>query len=114
MTESFLLTVIGPRLFLGQPRCPPSTTPPSFYLAPLLFGEALAAGWPWELALHLFAGLRRGRPGAGGLGFIPERGGGRATRPFPVYRWAGHAHDTLSVCLVMHRSLGKVARSDSD
>ena len=40
----------------------------------LLFGEALAAGWPWALALRSFAGLGRGRPCGRGRGFILERG----------------------------------------
>ena len=54
-----------------------------FPLAVLLFGEALTAGWPWSLALRLFAGLRRGRPCGGGYGFIPERG--KST--LPGSRW---------------------------
>jgi hypothetical protein len=43
-------------------------------LSGLLFGAALTAGWPWVLALHLFAGLRQGFACGGGTGFIPERG----------------------------------------
>jgi hypothetical protein len=71
MTESFLLIVIGPPTVFGAASLPALYYSPSFYFAPLLFGEALAAGWPWKLALHLFAGLRHGRPCAGGLGIIP-------------------------------------------
>ncbi len=43
-------------------------------LSVLLLGAAIQAGWPWVLALRLFAGLRRGRPCVGGHGIIPERG----------------------------------------
>ncbi len=35
-------------------------------LSGLLFGAALTAGWPWDLALHLFAGLRQGFACGGG------------------------------------------------
>jgi hypothetical protein len=78
--ESSLLTVIGHPAIFGAASLPPP--PPAALLgevsdfahAPLLFGEALAAGWPWALAMRLFAGLRRGRSYDGGLGFVPERG----------------------------------------
>ena len=43
-------------------------------LVSLLFGAAVAAGWPWALALRLFAGLGRGSPCNGGHTFIPDRG----------------------------------------
>jgi hypothetical protein len=86
LVESFIQTVIGPPTVFG----PASLSilyysdnlgsPTTFSLGSLLFGEALAGGWPWDLALRLFAGLGRGRPCAGGLGFIPERGK-RATPP---------------------------------
>ena len=38
------------------------------------FGDALAAGWPWALALCLFVGLGWGRPCGRGRCFIQERG----------------------------------------
>jgi hypothetical protein len=45
-----------------------------FAFRALLFGEALAPGWPWALALCLFLGLCRGQPCGRGCCFIPERG----------------------------------------
>ena len=76
-----LRTVIGPPAVFGASSCLPldalacpSDVVSDFALAPLLFGESLAAGWPWALALRLFSGLRRGRSCDGGLGFLPERG----------------------------------------
>ena len=80
MIESFMQTVIGPPTVFGAASLPAHYfsddlgSPSSFSLGPLLFGEALAGGWPWDLALRLFADLSRGRPCAGGLGFIPEHG----------------------------------------
>ena len=80
VAESCLRTVIGPPAIFGAASLPTLLDSPDagsdsdFALAPLLFGEALAAGWPWALALRLFSGLRRGRPCDGGRGFIPERG----------------------------------------
>jgi hypothetical protein len=80
MAESFLLTVIGHPVVFGAVSLPALYysddlgSPAVFSLGSLLFGSALACGWPWDLALRLFAGLNRGRPCAGGLGFIPERG----------------------------------------
>jgi hypothetical protein len=80
--ETSLRTVIGPSaaaVFGASPLpsaafASPSDVVSDFALAPLLFGESLAAGWPWTLALRLFSGLRRGRSCDGGLGFLPERG----------------------------------------
>ena len=77
--EASLRTVIGPPAVFGAAPLPLSAASPSdelsdFAHAPLLFGEALAAGWPWALAMRLFSGLRRGRSCAAGLGFLPERG----------------------------------------
>ena len=89
--ESFLLTVIGPPAIFGAASLPalPATSllgeVSDFAHAPLLFGEALAAGWPWALAMRLFAGLRRGRAHDGGLGFIPERG--KQSHPPPGGGW---------------------------
>ncbi len=80
MAESFLLTVIGHPIVFGAVSLPALYylddlgSPTVFSLGTLLFGSALAGGWPWDLALRLFAGLNRCRPCAGGLGFIPERG----------------------------------------
>jgi hypothetical protein len=75
-----LRSVIGPQAVIGPSSLPPPATllldcvVSDFALAPLLFGEALAARWPWDLAMRLFSGLRRGRSCAGGCGFLPERG----------------------------------------
>jgi hypothetical protein len=89
MVEDFIDTVIGPPIVFGAASLPAlfyddelgSTT--DFSLGSLLFGEALAGGWPWDLALRLFAGLRRGRTCAGGTGFIPERGKPEHPQPPP-------------------------------
>jgi hypothetical protein len=65
--ESSLRTVIGPPAVFGAaalpllPSAPLSGELHDFALAPLFFGEALAAGWPWALAMLLFAGLLQGR-----------------------------------------------------
>jgi hypothetical protein len=77
--ESSLRTVIGSPAVFGLASLPAAAASPTgdlstFALAPLLFGEALAAGWPWALSMQLFSGLREGRSCDGGLGFIPERG----------------------------------------
>ncbi len=91
MIESSLRSVIGPPALFG-PSSLPTPAPLlllgeafDFTLAPLLFGEALAAGWPWALAMRVFAGLRRGRSYDGGLGFIPERG--KHHQPPPGGAW---------------------------
>ncbi len=100
MAESFLSTVIGPLTVFGAASLPTLYysadlgSPTEFALAPLLFGKALACGWPWDLALRLFAGLRRGRPCAwassrsGGSTRKPPRGGGLARRPHRLRRRA--------------------------
>ena len=86
--ESSLLTVLGPPAIFGSAPLPSLPAHAllgevsTFAHAPLLFGEALAAGWPWALAMRLFAGLRLGRAYDGGLGFIPERG----KQPYPPPR----------------------------
>jgi hypothetical protein len=78
--ESSLLTVIGPPTIFGSASLPslPVTAllgeVSDFAHAPLLFGEALAAGWPWALAMLFFTGLWLGHAYDGGLEFIPERG----------------------------------------
>ncbi len=78
--QSSLRSVICPPAVFGSSSLPsPATSSPSgvvsdFALAPLLFGESLAAGWPWALSLLLFSGLLQGRSCDGGLGFLPERG----------------------------------------
>jgi hypothetical protein len=80
MIESSLRTVIAPPAIFGAASLPtPSDSPPlgevsDFALAPILFGEALAAGWPWAFAMRLFLGHLLGRSCDGCLGFIPERG----------------------------------------
>ena len=77
VAEACLRTVIGPPVVFGAAALPTlhdfcdSGPESTFALAPLLFGEALAAGWPWALAMRLFSGLRRGRACDGGHGFIP-------------------------------------------
>ncbi len=66
ITQS-LRSVIGPQAVFGSSPLPlPATLSPDgvvsdFALAILLFSEALAAGWPWALAMRLFSGLRQGR-----------------------------------------------------
>ena len=45
-----------------------------FPLYMLLFGPALAAGWPWHLALRLFSGLGSGFSCGRGHGFVHDRG----------------------------------------
>ena len=80
VAEACLRTVVAPPAIFGAASLPTLQdfvdvgSVSDFALAPLLFGEALAAGWPWALALRLFSGLRRGRACDGGRGFIPERG----------------------------------------
>ena len=80
VAEAYLHTVVGPPAVFGSAQ-PPTHDElgalgevTSFNLAPLLFGEALAAGWPWALALRLFSSLRSGQSCDGGAGFVPERG----------------------------------------
>ena len=45
-----------------------------FPLYMLLFGPALAAGWPWHLSLRLFAGFGSGFSCGKGHGFVHDRG----------------------------------------
>ena len=91
VTEACLRAVIGPTAVFGAASLPTLQdflepgAESDFALAPLLFGEALAAGWPWALAMRLFSGLRRGRPCDRGHGFIPERG--KCTTPPPGGGW---------------------------
>ena len=91
VAEACLRTVIGPPVVFGAAALPTlhdfcdSGPESTFALAPLLFGEALAAGWPWALAMRLFSGLRRGRACDGGHGFIPERG--KPLQPPPGGGW---------------------------
>ncbi len=81
-----LRSVIGPQAVFGSSPLPfPATFPPDgvvsdVALAPLLFGEALAACWPWALAMLLFSGLRQGRSCDGGCGFPRSAG---STHPPP-------------------------------
>ena len=55
--EAALRTVVAPPTVFGPAPLPASFDPAGagepldFAFAPLLFGEALAAGWPWALAL---------------------------------------------------------------
>jgi hypothetical protein len=73
-------TVIAPSAVFCSARMPAVAAAPcpSFStvcpLSSLLFGAILAAGWPWNLALRLFAGLGRGAPCTDGYSFIPDRG----------------------------------------
>ena len=91
IVESCLRTVVGPHAVFGAASLPIPRHPiafgveSDFALAPLLFGEALTSGWPWDLALRLFSGLRRGRSFDGGLGFLPERG--KPSYPPPGGAW---------------------------
>ena len=78
--EAALRTVVSPPAVFGAATLPDFFDPAGagaetdFAFSTLLFGEALAAGWPWALALRAFAGLGRGWPCGRGRGFIPERG----------------------------------------
>ena len=91
VVESCLRTVVGPHAVFGAATLPIPRHPvvfgveSDFALAPLLFGEALTSGWPWDLALRLFSGLRRGRSFDGGLGSLPERG--MPSYPSPGGAW---------------------------
>ncbi len=82
-----LLSVISPPAVFGAASLPTFSGSSSlgevsdFALAPLLFGKALAAGWPWVLFTRLFSGLLLGRFCNGGLGFVPERGKHPASPP---------------------------------
>ena len=77
--EAGLHSVVAPPVVFGPATLPadlysdPSGEPLDFAFSSLLFGEALAAGWPWTLALRLFAGLGRGRACRRGRGFLPDR-----------------------------------------
>ncbi len=78
--ETSLCSVIGPPAVFGASPLPsaafssPSNVVSDLAPDPLLFGESLAAGWPWALALRLFSGLWQGRSCDCSLGFLPERG----------------------------------------
>ena len=80
--EERLRAVVGPDIIFGSSRLPPlfedrrSGVDIDCPLAIQLFGAAVAAGWPWALALRVFASLKRGQSCGGGHGFIPERGKG--------------------------------------
>ncbi len=75
LTDGFVGEVLVDSRRLPVVDCPLTRRlPVDCPLSNLLFGAALAAGWPWALSLRLFAGLRRGRAGEGGAAFIPERG----------------------------------------
>ena len=53
----------------------------------VLFSAALAAGWPWSLALHLFAGVVDGSVCNRGHGFITSYGLGLSPELLQVGRW---------------------------
>ena len=78
--EERLRSVVGSDAIFGSSRLPPlfeNRHPGADLDCPLsiqLFGAAIAAGWPWALALRVFASLKRGQSCGGGHGFIPERG----------------------------------------
>jgi hypothetical protein len=65
---------------------PASSAATEFSLAPFLFGEALAAGWPLELALHFFTSLLRCRSCAGGLGLFRSEESAPPPPPRPTAR----------------------------
>ncbi len=79
MIEASLCTVISPPAILGAASLPTPCIPPlldevsDFALAPLLFREALAAGWPWVLVMLLLSGLQSGRSCDCCIRFILER-----------------------------------------
>ena len=80
LVERHIRTVVAPPIIFGSATLPAAFKPAAggplveCALSNLFFGAAIQLGWPWALALRLFAGLRRGRTCAGGSGFIPERG----------------------------------------
>ena len=60
----------------------------------LLFAAALASGWPWSLALYLFAGVSLGSYCNCGFGFITSHGLKLAQESLRDGRWlVGHVHD---------------------
>ena len=75
-----LNSTIAPPAVFGSASLPPVALDP--YPAPsincpvntLLFGAVITVGWPWQLALLLFAGLGRSSPCTRGFSFIPDRG----------------------------------------
>ena len=87
--EAALRTVVSPPAVFGSATLPAlfdlagAGEEMDFAVSTLLFGEALAAGWPWALALRAFAGLGRGWPCGRGRGFMPERG----KHALPGSRW---------------------------
>ncbi len=88
--ESSLRTVIGHPVIFGSAPLPAAATSfpgdlSTFALAPLLFGEALAAGWPWALSMLLFSGLLEGQSCDGLPGLHP--GAQQAARTFPSGGW---------------------------
>lgn len=54
---------------------------------PVLFAAALASGWPWSLALHLFAGATQGRFCNQGQGFVTAYGLGLSPELLQHGRW---------------------------
>ena len=80
--EVRLAQVVGPTAVFGSAAVPAWGREPvvgdlqRFPLAVLLFGAALRAGWAWELALRLFAGLGSGWVCGRGRGFIPRGAAG--------------------------------------
>ena len=79
--EAGLRRVIGPPAVFGGAALPAGFSTAlgermEFAFATLLFGEALAAGWPWPITLRLFAGLRGGQTCDRGRGFVTDRGKG--------------------------------------
>ena len=78
-----LHSTIAPTVVFGAAVLPPIALDPEpasssivCHLSTPLFSAVLAAGWPWRLALRLFAGLGRGSPCTGGYNFVLDRGKG--------------------------------------
>jgi hypothetical protein len=81
VVQRSLRLVVAPAAIFGSAPLPSSfhpvddSTSTACLLTVPLFGAAITAGWPWLLALHLFAGSQRGRPCAAGHGFAPTSTG---------------------------------------
>ena len=87
---SRLHLAVGPPITFDMEPLPISFSEPDhmkafrFPLHTLLFGPALAAGWPWLLALRLFSGFGSGFSHGRGHGFVHDRG---KPAPLPGSLW---------------------------
>ena len=86
--------VFGPGAlpYLSAPDDPPGRT--RFPHTAVLFAAALANGWPWSLALQLFAGVLLGSFCNRGFGFITSYGLRLSPEQLHAGRWlVGHVND---------------------